>query len=290
MKPPPFEYFAPRSVDETLVLLDEYGEDAKLLAGGHSLMPLLNFRLAAPVCLVDINNVSELDYVRSDGGTLAIGSMTRHRAVEHCQQATGAWALLREAAAQIGHPHIRNRGTLGGSLAHADPSAEFPAAVTALQASIVVRSSRGTREIGALDFFDSIFTTTMAPDEILMEVRVPKWPAKSGAVYEEVSRRRGDFAQLGAAAAVALDEEGRLRKMGLSLAGASGAPVVAHSIIDSLQGEFPTDQVIEQLAHEFAGALRPPADNHGSSEYRQHLARYLIPRVLTKSITRARAA
>lgn len=290
MKPAPFHYFDPATCADTVALLAEYGDEAKILAGGQSLLPMLNFRLARPDRLIDINNVTELDYVRAQDGTLAIGAMTRHRTLENSAVATGAWSLLRETMTHVGHAHIRNRGTIGGSLAHADPAAELPAAISALGARIVVRGGSGTREIAPEDFFGGYFTTSLEPTELVVEVRVPTWPTRTGSCFEEVSRRRGDFAQLGVAAVVALDEQGRVLQVGLCLSSASAVPVQARSVVDGLQGELPDDGLIEQLANEFASGLRPPSDNHGTAEYRKQLARYLVPRALKTSIERARAA
>jgi carbon-monoxide dehydrogenase medium subunit len=290
VKPAPFHYFDPATCAETVALLAEYGDEGKILAGGQSLLPMLNFRLARPECLIDINRVTELDYVRAQDGVLAIGAMTRHRTLERSDVATGAWSLLRETLSNVGHAHIRNRGTIGGSLAHADPAAELPAAVSALGGSLVVRGGSGTREVATEDFFGGYFTTSLEPTELVVEVRIPQWPTRTGSCFEEVSRRRGDFAQLGVAAVVALDEQGRVLKVGLCLAGASSVPVQARSVIDGLQGELPDDGLIGQLADEFAGTLRPPSDNHGTAEYRKQLARYLVPRALETAIARAQTA
>jgi carbon-monoxide dehydrogenase medium subunit len=289
VKPAPYDYYDPMTVQEAIGLLNEFGDEAKLLAGGQSLVPMLNFRLARPSQLVDINNVTELDYVRRDDGVLVIGALTRQRSLERSELADGAWALLPEALHNIGHVHIRNRGTIGGSLSHADPAAELPAAVSALGGRMVLRGQEGEREIAADAFFDGFFTTALAPNEILTEIRIPAWPARSGSAFLEVSRRHGDFAQVGVAAAIALDDDGRVIQGGLALAGVGGEPVCATAVIDRLVGEQPTSQLIGELTEEFVAGLTPPSDLHGSADYRRQLARHLVPRALDESVRRALA-
>lgn len=287
MKPAPFEYFDPTAVAETLELLDRYGDDAKILAGGQSLVPMLNFRLARPAQLVDINNVAELDYIQTDGDTLRIGAMVRQQALEHSDSLAGGWELLKEAVQHVGHPHIRTRGTFGGSIAHADPAAELPAAVSALGGSLTVQRLGGAREVATQDFFEGFFSTALRPGELLTAVQIPRWPADSGCCVLEVSRRRGDFAQVAVAAVVALDAEGRARRIGVGIAGAASVPLAATSLTDRLQGEVPDAVTVVGLAAEYAASLSPPADIHGPAEYRQHLVRHLVPRALARAVERA---
>lgn len=290
MKPAPFDYLSPTSVAETLAVLDEHGDDAKVLAGGQSLVPMLNFRLARPAQLVDVNHVRELDGIVADEGTLRIGAMTRQRTLEtHPSTAEGAWGLLREAVGHVGHIHIRTRGTVGGSLAHADPAAELPAAVSALGATLVVRSAGGSREVAPEDFFEGFFTTSLAADELLTEIRIPAWPAGSHGRFLEVSRRRGDFAQVAVAVVVAMSE-GRVARAGIAVAGAAPSTVQAHSVVDGLVGREPDARTIAELAGDFAADLDPPPDTHGPAAYRRHLTRHLLVRALTEATGPAGAA
>jgi CO/xanthine dehydrogenase FAD-binding subunit len=202
VKPAPFEYDAPESVEEALDLLAQHGDDAKVLAGGQSLVPLLNFRLARPERLVDVNRLGELAYVRESDGRLKLGALTRTAAVERSQLVAERWPLLREAVRYAGHPQIRSRGTVGGSVAHADPAAELPAVLTALDARFAVRSARGTRTLAANELFAGFLTTTLAPDELLVEIDVPPLPRGTGAAFVEYARVHGDFALAGAAVTV----------------------------------------------------------------------------------------
>jgi carbon-monoxide dehydrogenase medium subunit len=285
VKPAPYDYYDPTTIAETVALLREFGDEAKLLAGGQSLVPLLNFRLARPSQLIDINGVAGLAGVRHEGDTLVIGAGTRQRTLERSESLDGAWALLRNALRFVGHVHIRARGTVGGSLAHADPAGELPAAVTALGARVVLRGPRGQREVASDEFFQGVFTTALAADEILTEVHIPPWPASSG--------RHGDFAQVAVGAAVALDDDGRVARVGVTVAGVGNHPVLARELADGLLGERPTAELIEPLTERFVATLRPPSDIHGSADYRRHLTRHLVPRVLAdcvgRATTRARA-
>lgn len=289
MKPAPFAYADPTTVDEALALVGEFGDEAKLLAGGQSLVPMLNLRLARPGALVDLNGVAGLDHIRTDDGTLVIGAMTRQRTLENAELLDGAWALLREALHHVGHVAIRNRGTVGGSLAHADPAAELPAAVCALAARMVVRGPSGEREVPADAFFRGYFTTALGPDEMLTEIRIPPWPARSGAAFVEVARRHGDFAQIGVAAAVALGDDDTVTRAGIAVAGAATEPVFATGVVDGILGRLPGSPLTEQPAEEFARGLTPPSDLHGSGAYRRQLVRHLLPRAVDQAVRAALA-
>ncbi|MGH7312443.1 MAG: FAD binding domain-containing protein, partial [Candidatus Rokuibacteriota bacterium] len=227
MKPPTFDYLAPTSLDETLALLGELGERAKPLAGGQSLVPLLSFRLVRPQHVVDLNGVAALAGIREDDGHLVIGAMTRQRAVETSALVRTRCPLLAQAMPQIGHAQIRNRGTIGGSLAHADPAAELPAVVAALQGELVIRSARGRRVLKPEQFFVGYLSTAAEPTELLVEVRLPVVPARTGTAFLEVSRRHGDFALVGVAATVTLDEAGVCTASAIALTGVGSTPVVA---------------------------------------------------------------
>jgi carbon-monoxide dehydrogenase medium subunit len=287
VKPAPFDYLDPTTVEDTVGLLAEFADEAKLLAGGQSLVPMLNLRLARPAKLVDINGVTGLDHLGTDGGELVVGALTRQRLLEGSPLATGAWSLLPAALHHVGHAHIRNRGTVGGSIAHADPAAELPAAVCALGARMVVRGVSGTREVAADGFFRGYFTTAVEPDELLTEIRIPGWPARSGGAFVEVARRHGDFAQIGVAAAVALGGDGEVVRAGVAVAGAATAPVIATEVVDGLAGRRPTAALAEELAGKFAAGLAPPSDLHGSAAYRRQLVRHLLPRAIDRSVRAA---
>ena len=287
MKPAPFDYFDPTTVEETLGLLGEFGDEAKLLAGGQSLLPMLNLRLARPSKLVDINGVTALAHLGTDGDDLLIGALTRQRTLEDADLPDGAWSVLPRALHHVGHVHIRNRGTVGGSITHADPAAELPAAFCALGARMVIRGPSGEREVPAEAFFRGYFTTAVGPDELLTAIRVPPWPTRSGAAFVEVARRHGDFAQVGVAAAVAIGDEGEVRRAGIAVAGVATEPVIAVAVVDGLVGQQPAAALVEQLAAEFAAGLTPPADLHGTAEYRRQLVRHLLPRAVDQSVRAA---
>lgn len=286
MKPPRFEYLLPRSLDEALAMLAEHAEAAKALAGGQSLVPLLNFRLVRPAYLVDLNEIPGLDAIRVDDGRLALGAMARQRAVERSALVRERCPLLADAAPQIGHTQIRNRGTLGGSLAHADPAGELPAVVAALEGELVLRSRRGERRLTPERFFVGYLTTATEPDELLVEVRLPVAPARTGTAFLEVSRRHGDFALVGVAATVTLDEGGVCTGCAIALTGVGPTPVVARDAARALVGVEPSAGAFEDVARRVAAPLTPDSDLHASSEYRRHLAGVLTRRALARAVER----
>jgi aerobic carbon-monoxide dehydrogenase medium subunit len=290
MKPPRFDYLAPSSLDEALGLLRDLGDEAKVLAGGQSLVPLLNFRLARPAHLVDLNDVAGLDGIRVDGGHLVIGAMTRQRAVETSALVHERCPLLAEAMPQIGHVQIRNRGTIGGSLVHADPAAELPAVVAALDGELVVRSARGPRVLKPEQFFTAYLSTAVAPDEILVEARVPVTPPRTGSAFLEVSRRHGDFALVGVAATLTVDGAGLCTAAAIALAGVGPGPVVAREATRALVGQRPTAAVFEEVSRLVSDGVTPDSDLHASSEYRKHLAGVLTRRALGRAVDRAASA
>jgi aerobic carbon-monoxide dehydrogenase medium subunit len=286
MKPPRFEYLLPRSLDEALAMLAQHGEDAKVLAGGQSLVPLLNFRLVRPAYLVDVNDIPGLDAIRLDDGRLSLGAMIRQRAVERSALVRERCPLLADAMPQIGHVQIRNRGTVGGSLAHADPAGELPAVMAALDGELVVKSSRGERRLDAERFFVGYLTTAIEPNELLVEVRVPIAPARTGTAFLEVSRRHGDFALVGVAATVTLDEGGICTACAIALTGVGPTPVVARDAARALIGVKPAVSAFEDVARRVAGPLSPDSDLHASSDYRKHLAGVLTRRALARAVER----
>ena len=286
MKPAPFEYFAPETVDEALRLLAEHADVAKVIAGGQSLGPLLNMRLARPDLLIDLNRVRELDYLRDDNGALVIGALTRQRAVERSRRVSADWPLLHEAVGYIGHPTIRNRGTVGGSVAHADPSAELPAVVTALEAELRIRGPRGERTVAPRDFFLTYLTTSLAPDELLAEVRLPPRPPRTGYAWEEYARRHGDFALAGVAATISLAPDGVCTSARLVYTGVGPVPFDAHQAAELLVGQPPSSQAFSLAAERAAAECEPDSDLHASADYRRHLVRGLTRRALERAAAR----
>jgi len=287
MKPPPFEYLDPRSVEEALALLKDHGEEAKVLAGGQSLVPLLNFRLARPRYLIDLNRIGALSYIREADGGLAIGAMTRQRVVERSPLVRQRCPLLTEAMPLIGHAQIRNRGTVGGSLAHADPAAELPAVVAALGGEFVVRGAAGQRVLTPEQFFVSYLTTALDASELLVEVRLPAWPPRTGWAFLEVSRRHGDFALVGVAAVLTLDGAGVCTHAALALTGVGPTPVLAEEAARGLVGHRPTPEAFREVGRRVSEDLRPDADLHASAEYRKHVAGVLTRRALARALERA---
>jgi len=288
MKPAPFKYYAPSTVDEALAHLAEHGWDAKVLAGGQSLIPLLNFRLAQPSVLVDLNNVSELLYIRPDDGGLLLGAMTRQSQVEHDALVAERAPLVHEVMPQIAYPQIRTRGTFGGSLAHADPSAELVAVSMVLNARLRLRSQAGERWVPADEFFVGLFTTVLEPDELLVEVALPPMPPRSGWAFLEVSRRHHDFCLAGVAVLVTLDEQGQCEQARLVFLSVGDGPVDARQAAETLVGQAPTPELIRAAAEKAASdEIDPGSDIHASAEYRRHLSEVLARRALTQAFERA---
>jgi carbon-monoxide dehydrogenase medium subunit len=289
MKPAAFEYHRPESVEEALSLLAEHGYDAKLLAGGQSLVPAMNFRLAAPAVLIDLNRIGGLAYVDGGDGGIRIGAMTRQRAAERDALVAARAPLIAETLPYVAHAQIRNRGTMGGSIAHADPAAEIPAVMMALDASFRLRGPDGERVVTAADFFTGLFGTALEPDEMLTEIVVPDTPPRTGWVFDEVSRRHGDYALAGIAATVQLGEDGRCTAARIALLSVGDGPVLAAEAAAALVGQAPNDAAIRAAAE--AASQRdvdPPGDIHASPAYRRQLVKVLVQRVLPRAFERAR--
>ena len=289
MKPPRFDYHAPASVDEAVALLARYGGDAKVLAGGQSLMPMLNFRLARPAALVDVNRIAALAYIREDNGTVAFGAMTRQRTIEFSPVVAAKLPLLREATRWVGHLPIRSRGTIGGSIAHADPSAEYPAVLTALAGEVVVQGPKGRRTVKAADLFETYLTTTLAAEELVVEVRLPAMPAGAGHAFEEFARRHGDFAIVGIAAMIVSRVGERCSVARLATAGAGPVPVRLRAAEEILERDGLGAGAIEAAAARAAELVQPDSDVHASAEYRRHLTRVLTARAITRALKAAQA-
>lgn len=289
MKPAPFRYLAPKTLDEALDALTQYGYEAKLLAGGQSLIPTMNFRLAQPGVLIDLNRIPNLGYIMpSREGGLRIGAMTRQRQVEQSALVAERAPLLTAAMPNIAHVQIRNRGTIGGSLAHADPAAELPSVVSVLGGTLVVRGPEGERRIDVGDFYVGLFATVLAADEILTEIELPPKPERSGFAIQEITRRHGDYALAGIAVQVEVDEQARCTAARMSYFSVGEGPVMATSASNLLLGEHPTVALIEAAAQQAStGDLDPPSDIHASALYRRRLAKVLGRRALTEAFGRA---
>ena len=289
MKPAPFQYHAPRSLSDALSLLAEHGYDAKPLAGGQSLVPTMNFRLAQPGILIDLNSIPELAYIRlASDGSLHIGAMTRHSTVELDPLVAQHAPLLHETMPHIAHRQIRNRGTIGGSLAHADPSAELPSVMVALDARFRLQSRTDERFVAAADFYQGLFTTDLAPEELLVEIAIPPMPARSGYAFDEVARRPGDYAMVGVAAVVTLDAVGRCADAKLVYLSVGEGPTPAMQAVAALLGQPPSPELIALAANIAAdNDIDPVADIHASAAYRRQLAKVLARRTLTRAFERA---
>jgi len=279
MKLPHVDYEAPKTVSEAVELLAEHQDEASVLAGGQSLIPLLALRLAHPAVLIDINGIDELSAVSATDGWVAIGAMTREYLAEESGAVAEAVPLLAAALPLIGHEAIRSRGTIGGSLAHADPAAELPAVARALDAEFVVRGQSGERVVPAVEWFAGYLTTSRRPDELLVEVRFPTAGRGTGASFQEVARRHGDFAIVGLAASLTLSE-GAISDARLAFAGISDVPVRAIDAEEFLIGEGPSPGLFDEAARRATDDIDPPADLHGSSEYRRKVAAALVRRSL----------
>lgn len=292
MKPAPFDYYAPTTTDEALALLTAHGYDAKPLAGGQSLIPTMNFRLAQPAVLVDLNNLPGLAYITpTDEGGLRIGAMTRQRAIERSALVAERVPLLHATMPYIAHTQIRNRGTIGGSLAHADPAAELPVIAVTMGAQLKVQSRAGERWVAAEDFYIGLFTTDLQPEEIVTEILLPPRPERSGWSFQEIARRHGDYAIVGVAAHVQLDETGRCQQAKIGLLSVGEGPVQAQRAMALLQGETPSAKIIADAAEICATQdIDPTGDIHASIAFRRHLAKVLTTRALTEAFQRAEAS
>jgi aerobic carbon-monoxide dehydrogenase medium subunit len=286
MKPPAFAYAAARSIEEAVALLSEGPGEPRILAGGQSLVPMMNFRLAQPDCLIDINRVAELSYIRDEGQYLAIGAMTREYAVETSPVVSARCPVLAEATRWIGHPAIRHRGTIGGSLAHNDPSAEYPVIGALLEIELVILGPAGRRLVPFADFSLSHYVTSLEQGDLLVEVQVPVSGGQTGASFLEVARRHGDFALVSAGAVLAFAGS-VVRNARLALGGVGATPVRARSAEAALQGRQLDEDAIRTAADLAAESVSPPADMHGSAEFRRHLCRVLTARSLREAGRRA---
>jgi carbon-monoxide dehydrogenase medium subunit len=289
MKPAPFKYIAATSLEHALSLKAEHGDDAKFLAGGQSLMPTMNFRLAQPAILIDINRIDDLAGVHAgEAGSSRIGALTRYRALERDAGFAGAFPLIAEALPHIAHPQIRNRGTIGGNLSHADPASELPAIAMALRARFHVQAAKQQRWIEASDFFLGALTTDLAPDEMLVEIELPQPRPRTGYCFMEIARRRGDFAIVGIAVVVTLGERNGCNDIRLVFCGVGETAVDASSAADILIGHEPTEEAVCDVAASVQAMIEPGGSIHASADYQRHVAGVLTERALTTAHQRAR--
>jgi carbon-monoxide dehydrogenase medium subunit len=288
VKPAPFDYHCPAELAEAIALLQQHGDDAKVLAGGQSLIPLLSLRLSRFDHLIDLRAIGDLRGVSPDDGSIRVGAMTTQATVARNDDAASV-PLLAKATSQIGHYQIRNRGTLGGSLAHADPAAEYPAVALALDASLEVAGPAGSRRIPASDFFISTWVTAMEPDEVLVAARFPVWAGSCGWAVAEVARRAGDFAMCGAVCGIQLDGQ-RVSRTALALFGVDSVPSRARTIETAITGSAVDDLDLAEIGSELAATLDPPDDLHASGEQRRRMAKALVPQVLAAAIDEAKHA
>jgi CO/xanthine dehydrogenase FAD-binding subunit len=288
MKPASFEYYAPDSLEQAVDLFSQYNDDAKILAGGQSLVPAMNFRVVQPSVLVDLNRVGELSYIREDANVLRIGCMTRERHLEFDASIKKHTPLLHEAVPFIAHPQIRNRGTIGGSIVHADPAAELPVLMTALNARLKARNASSERWIDAPDFFAGMFTTTLAADEILVEIELPLMAMHTGWSFMEVAPRVGDYAMMGVAVLVTLDENGKCKQAKLVYLNAGDGPIEAKEAEKLLEGATLNDTLVEEAALMASGKEISPFGNmHASADFQRHLAKVLTKNALKQAAQRA---
>ena len=287
MKSADFNYHRPREISEALTLLKEVGEDGKILAGGQSLMPMMNFRLAEPAHLVDINFIDGLDYIRSENGALKIGCLARQSRLLGDPLVRQRCPLLAASLAHVGYEQTRNRGTLCGSLAHADPAAELPAVLLAMDGSVTVGSARGTRQVSAGDLFQSYLTTALGSDEMVLEAWLPEQPSNSGSAFVEFARRFGDFAIVGVAASLTLAED-QITDARIALTGVSDKPWRERKLEETLVGQQAAPELFKQVGCEIARSIDPGSDIHASAAYRRSLAEVLTQRALTDAWNQAR--
>jgi len=287
MIPAAFDYHCPKSLDEAVGLLARYGDGAKVLSGGMSLLPVLKLRLGSFAHLVDIGRISGLDYIKEDGGFLKIGAVTRQATLERSELIRSKCAVLADAVPLIADPLVRNRGTIGGNVANGDPGNDQPAIMLALGATFIVRGNKGERTIAANQFYTGFFTTALAPDDILIEIRIPLPPARSGGAYVKLKRKVGDFAAAAAAVQLTLDAKGAVERCAIALTNAGPTPLEAADAARSLIGKIPDDKSIAEASHLAAAKSAPSADRRGSVEYKREMARVMVVRALHKAVERA---
>ncbi len=287
MIPPAFEYLRPKTVPEAVQMLQQHGDEAKILSGGQSLIPMMKLRLARPAFIIDINRIAGLSYIKEEGGFLKIGGLTREAELEASHIVKSKYPLLMDTAEVIADPQVRNMATVGGNLAHGDPANDHPATMMALGAQIVATGSKGERVIPIEQFFVTLFTTALKQDEILTEIRIPIPPAKSGGAYEKLERKVGDFATAAVAVQLTLDASGAVASAGIALTNAGPTPIKAKKAEDFLRGKKPDAATIAQAAQLASEAAQPSADLRGPAAYKVGLAKELAKRAIATAVARA---
>ena len=288
MKPAKFNYYRPKTINEAFQLLEEHGDEGKIIAGGQSLVPIMNMRLAAPASLIDINSLEDLNYIKKEDDVIKIGALTRQSVVENSEVVRKYCGLLCEAIPFIGHIQTRNRGTIGGSIVHADPSAELPLALLALNGILQVSSADEVRSVEAEDFFITYLTTDLMQNEILTEIQIPIVYGKHGYSFTEIARRHGDFGLVAAACVLTINNDDEIETLRLTLGGVEAVPLLIEDVEELLQGKIVSETLLEQVIEKVADAIDPESDLHASAEYRSHLAQVLTKRVINDAYKKAR--
>ena len=287
MIPPAFEYLRPTTIPEAIAFLQQYGDDAKILSGGQSLIPMMKLRIARPAYLIDINRIAGLSYIKEDDGHLKIGGLTREAELENSPVVRSKFPIIHDTAHVIADPQVRNLATVAGNLAHGDPANDHPATMLALGAKIVATGAKGERVIPVEDFFVSLFTTALQPDEIVTEIRIPLPPARSGGAYFKLERKVGDFATAAVAAQVTLDGSGVCQEVGIGLTNVGPTPVKARKAEAFLRGKKLDDANVRQAAQLSADEAQPSSDLRGPAEYKKALVKELTARALSRAVERA---
>jgi carbon-monoxide dehydrogenase medium subunit len=287
MIPAPFDYHRPGTLDEAIGLLARYGADAKVLSGGMSLLPAMKLRLGSYTHLVDINRIPGLEYIKEEKGVLRIGAGTRQATLERSELIRTKYLILGDAVPMIADPLVRNRATIGGNLANGDPANDGPAIAIALGADLVAKGRSGERSIPANKFYKSLYTTALAPDEILVEIRIPVPPARSGGAYRKLKRKTGDFAAAAVAVQLTLNARGAVERAGIALTNAGPTPIEAVKAQQFISGKTPDENTILEAARLAAQAASPSADRRGSVEYKREMARVLAARAMKAALDRA---
>ena len=287
MIPPSFEYLTPSKISDAIAMLQKHGEEAKILAGGHSLIPAMRLRLSEPGYLIDISGIQGLDYILEESGQLRIGAMTREASLEESQIVREKYPLLLDTAKMIADPSVRNVATVGGNLAHGDPANDHPATMLALGAIVVVEGPNGSREIGIDDFFPDFFTTALEPEEILTEIRIPSPPSGSGGAYLKIERKVGDYATAAVACQLNIDSGGSIQNIGIGLTNVGSTPIRASSAEQLLQGKNADEKMIAEAGRLSAADSEPMEDLRGSAEYKRALVKELTQRAIKLSLQRA---
>ena len=287
MIPPPFEYLNPNQVSEAISLLQKHGEEAKILAGGHSLIPAMKLRFAMPEYLIDISGIDGLEYIHEEDGQLKIGAMTRESSLEESNLVKDNYPLLLDTVKMIADPQVRNMATVGGNLAHGDPANDHPATMIALRASVVVEGPNGSREIGFDDFFTDFFTTALEDNEILTEIRIPASQPGSGGAYQKIERKVGDYAAAAVACQLSLEADGKIQQIGIGLTNVGPVPIRSVGAEGNLRGKTPDDSLIQESGRLAAEECNPVDDLRGSAGYKRDLVNELTQRSIKISIERA---